>query len=157
MTVSNAAYLKDVYDQTMALGDKALSSDFTVVIEGHEGLSVLFKQFPIPVLSSAGEIEVPGPMGTKTWQPQQVSTALQGAVAVHETKEGHVRKMNAAILASGGRFNARVYEGTQAENSGSYRIKNAFFVWDQQDRDVENRSQVVTQSGTVFFHYHGEA
>lgn len=157
MTVSNAAYLKEVYDQTMALGDKAISSDFTVVIEGHEGLSVLFKQFPMPILSSAGEIEVPGPLGTKTWQPQQVSTALQGAVAMHETKAGDVRKMNAAILANGGRFNARVYEGTPTNNSGSCRIKNAFFVWDQQDRDVENRTQVVVQSGTVFFHYHGEA
>ena len=149
--------MKEVFDQTMALGDKVISSDFTVVLEGFEGMSVLFKQFPVPVLSSAGEIEVPGPMGTKTWQPQQVATGLQGAVSVMETKQNHVRKMNDAILANGGRFEARVYEGTPESNTGSYRIKKAFFVWDQQDRDTENRSQVVLQSGTVFFHYHGEA
>ena len=157
MTVSSKAYLKEVFDQTMALGDKIVSSDFTVVIEGFEGMSVLFKQFPMPVMSSGGEIEVTGPMGTKTWQPQQINTALQGAVSVMETKQNDVRKMNDAILASGGRFEARVYEGTQEDNTGSCRIKKAFFVWDQQDRDAENRSQVVLQSGTVFFHYHGEA
>lgn len=154
--ISNAAYLKDIFDQTMALGDKAISSDFTVVIEGHEGVSVLFKQFPTPILSSKGEIEVPGPMGTITFQPQQVGTGLQGPVAMHETKKSHVRKMNDAILANGGRFNARVYEGTPENNTGSYRIKKAFFVWDQPDRDSENRTQVVTLSGTVFYHYHGE-
>lgn len=157
MTVSNQAYLKEVFDQTMALGDKVVSSDSTFVIDGYEDLSILFKQFPFPVLSSQGEIEVPGPMGTKSWQAQQIASALQGPVTMFETKAGHIQNMIRAINENGGKFDARVYEGTVESHTRSARIKKAFFVLDQPDRDIENRAQLMTISGTIFYHFHGEA
>lgn len=157
MSVNSPEYLKELFDQQMALGDKAISSDFTVVLDGFENLMILFKQFPTPVLSSQGEIEVPGPMGTKVWQMQQVATALQGPVAMFETKRQDFRKMQRQLISKGGVIaSGRVYEGTPQNNTGSYRIKNIGFVWDTLDRDVENRTQVVTPTGTVFYHFHDE-
>lgn len=157
MTVSNEAYLKSVFDATTALGDKVVSSDAQMVIEGYDVLSPLIKQFPWPVLSSQGEIEVPGPMGTKTWQPQQVNTALQGPISFFETKLGQIQDMIRAINENGGRFDARIYEGTPENHSRSARIKKCFLVLDQSDRDFENRAQLMMVSGTIHYHYHGEA
>lgn len=157
MTVSNEQYLKSVFDSTTALGDKIVSSDAQFVIEGYENLSLLIKQFPWPILSSQGEIEVPGPMGTKSWQAQQVSTALQGPISMFETTAGQIQDMLRAINESGGYLSARVYEGTPENFSRSARIKKCFFVLDQVDRDFENRAQLMMLSGTIHFHYHGEA
>jgi hypothetical protein len=157
MTVSSEAYLKGVFDSTTALGDKIVSSDAMFVIEGYENLSILCKQFPWPVLTPQGEIEVPGPSGTKTFQPQQINTAMQGPVSFFETKEGAVQKMIREINANGGRFDARVYEGTVENHSSSARIKQAFFQMDSPDRDFENRAQLLMITGTLFYHYHGEA
>ena len=153
MTVSNKAFLKATFDQSVALGDKIVSSDANFVMEG---LSLLIKQFPWPILSSQGEIEAAGPMGTKTFQPQQVNTALQGPVAFYETKKGDIQNMLEAILENGGRFNARVYEGPVEAPLRSRRIKQCFFQLDNPDRDFENRAQLVMITGTLFFHFHGE-
>lgn len=156
MTVSNKAFLKGTFDQTVALGDKIVSSDAYFQIEGYEGLTLLIKQFPWPVLSSQGEIEVAGPMGTKTFQPQQVNTALQGPVAFYETKKGDIQNMLEAILENGGRFNARVIDGPLDNPNRSARIKQCFFQLDNPDRDFENRAQLLMITGTLFYHYHGE-
>lgn len=157
MTVSNLAYLKEVFDATVALGDKIVSSDAMIVIEGYESLSLLIKQFPWPILSPQGEIEVAGPMGTKTLQPQQVGTAMQGPISFFETKKGHIQNMIEQVINSGGLFDARIYEGTPENHSRSARIKRCFFQLDNPDRDFENRSQLMMISGTMSYHYHGEA
>lgn len=156
MTVSNEAYLKSVFDSTVALGDKVVSSDAQFVIEGHENLSLLMKQFPWPILSSQGEIEVPGPAGSKTWQAQQIATAIQGPFSSFETAAGQIQDMLKAINDNGGYFNARVYEGTPENPKRSARLKKCFLVLDQVDRDFENRAQLMMISGTIHYHYHGE-
>lgn len=157
MGVSKEAYLKSVFDSTTAMGDKIVSSDAQIVFEGYENLSLLFKQFPWPVLSSQGEIEVPGPMGTMTGQAQQVKTFLQGPISMYETAAGSIQEMLRAIHDNGGYLNARVYEGTPENYKRSARLKKCWFVLDQVDRDFENRAQLMAISGTIFYHYHGEA
>lgn len=78
MTVSNSAYLKDHYSASRAIGAKVIASDFAVEIEGFEQNWLLCKQFPWPITSSQGEIEVPGPLGVISYQPQQIKIAHQG-------------------------------------------------------------------------------
>lgn len=156
MTVSNAQFLKGHYDSTKALGAKVISSDFTFEIEGFEGNYLLCKQAPWPELSPAGEIEVTGPMGTTFWQPQQIKVAHQGPVAFLENIAGDVDKMMIEILANGGTFNAKIYEGTPTKYIRAKRIVDCFMQMDNPDRDWENRSQVLMFSGTLFYHFFGD-
>lgn len=156
MTVSTAAYLKGHYDAARAIGAKAISSDFAFEIEGFEQNWLLCKQAPWPEISPAGEIEVPMPLGSTAWQPQQVKIAQQGQITLIETAVGSIDNMLIDLITKGGTFNAKVYEGTPQKYLRSKRIVDCFMQVDNPDRDWENRSQVLTFSGTLFFHYFGE-
>jgi len=156
MTVSNAAYLKGFYDTTKALGAKVVSSDFTFEIEGFEQNYLLCKQAPWPEISSAGEIEVTTPLGATMWQPQQVKVAQQGQISMMETVAGTIDNMMVDLIAKGGTFNAKIYEGTPQKFLKAKRIVDCFLQLDNPDRDWENRSQILLFSGTLFFHYFGE-
>lgn len=157
MSVNSGSFLKGMYNSIKALGDKAVASDAVMIIEGYEGISLLFKQFPWPVLTPQGEIEVATPLGGGLWQPQQVKVHQQGAVTIAETVDGKVAAfLNELNLRNGGRFNAKMYEGTPDGYTRLVRIYDAFLQIDNPDRDHENRSQILTYSGTIFFHYFGD-
>lgn len=157
MTVNTGAYLKGLFNGAQALGDKVVASDAYFEIEGYEDLGLLIKQFPWPVLSVAGEIEVPLPMGGAMWQPQQTKINLQGGVTLLETREGHIQTFLQDVLSSqGGRFNAKVYEGEPASYVRACDIRQCFFRLDPADRDWENRGGLLMISGDLFFHYFGE-
>lgn len=155
MTVSTSSYLKTHYDAARAIGAKAISSDFAVEIEGFEQTWLLTKQFPWPVSSVQGEIEVSGPLGAVSYQPQQIKIAHQGQISLMETAAGSIDNMLATILARGGTFNAKVYEGTPQKYLRVKPIVDAFIQVDDPDRDWENRSQILLFTGTIFFHYFG--
>lgn len=157
MTVSNESYLSESLDSVMALGDKDINSDAFMVIDGYEQERFLFKQFPWPVLTPEGNVEVPMPMGLKHHQPAQINIAQEGAVTMMETKAGHIKAMLHAINEQGGRFNARVYRGTYENPSDTARITLAFLRVEPMDRDIENRTQVSMWSGTMYYHYVGKA
>lgn len=156
MTVSTGALLKQTYNQVKALGDKSISSDAMFVIDGFEHLRLLCKQFPFPVLSPAGEIAIPTPMGGEAWQPQQLKVNQQGQVSFHETVRGDVQAFIEAVTALGGRFNATAYEGTMESYHRAVKIVDCFFQFDNPDRDWENRAQATLVTGTLFFHFFGD-
>lgn len=156
MSVSSADYLKKLFGQTQSLGDKAISSDFALEIEGYEAMWLLSKQCPWPSLSPGGEIEVPGPLGMAQWQPQQLKVHQQGQITLQETVHGNINAMLLNLLKNKGRFNAKIYEGDPQKFTLAKRITDCFLVLDNPDRDWENRSQVLTFSGTMFFHYFGD-
>lgn len=153
--VKSPAYMKSLFSSTVAMGDKAISSDAYFEIEGYESLGLLIKQFPWPQLSIAGEIEVPTPNGGTMWQPQNIKTAQQGAVTFMETEAGHIQAFLENVLSTGGRFNAKVYEGTPDDFKRIQKIRSCFVVLDNPDRDWENRAQILQVTGTLFFHYFG--
>ena len=156
MTVSTPQYLKGFSESTRALGRKAINSDFTIEIEGYEGMFLLTKQCPWPVLTTGGEIEVPTPLGSTVWEAQQVKTAQQGAISFLETAAGDIDQMLVDLIKDGGYFNAKIYEGTPKKYLRYKRIEDCFIQLDPVDRDWENRSQVLTFSGTMFYHYYGD-
>ena len=156
MTVSTGSYLKGFGDATRAMGRKAMNSDFTIEIEGHEGIYLLTKQCPSPVLTSGGEIEIPTPLGGTVWEAQQIKTAQQGSVSFLETVSGDIDQMLVSLLKDGGYFNARIYEGTPKKYIRYKVIEDCFLQLDPTDRDWENRSQPLTFTGTMFYHYYGE-
>ncbi|WP_292992623.1 hypothetical protein [Nitrosomonas sp.] len=156
MTVSNTAYLHGFYNVSKALGAKVISSDFTMEIEGFEQNYLLCKQAPWAQVSPAGEIEVPGPIGSASWQPQQIRVNHQGQIALEETVAGSIDNMLINIITRGGRFNAKMYEGTPQKFLRAKRYEDCFIQMDDADRDWENRSQILMFTGTMFFHYFGE-
>ncbi|SFL23813.1 hypothetical protein SAMN05216302_10467 [Nitrosomonas aestuarii] len=156
MTISNPSYLKGFHDVSRAMGDKVISSDFTLEIDGFEQNYLLCKQAPWPELSSAGEIEVPMPLGAVAWQPQQAKTNLQGPISFYETVAGHIDNMLMNMIMAGGKFDATVYDGTPQRFLKAKRIKQCFMQIDSPDRDWENRAQVLLYAGTIFYHYYGE-
>lgn len=155
MAVTSAAYMKGLFNQTVALGQKSVNSDAWFEIKGYEGLSLLVKQFPWPELSTAGEIEVPLPLGGAMWQPQQTKFNQQGAITFMETVDGAIGRFMKEILDQGGFFDATVYEGTPDNNTRKEELIQCFFQTDPVDRDMENRSQITQISGTLFYHYFG--
>lgn len=156
MTISNAAYLKQFHDTAKAQGAKVISSDFAIEIEGFEHNWILTKQCPWPELSTAGEIEISGPLGSASWEMQQAKVNQQGAISFMETTAGSIDQMLVNLIASGGKFNAKIYEGTPQKFLRAKRIEDCFFQIDNPDRDWENRSQILLFAGTMFFHYFGE-
>lgn len=156
MALSTGKYLESFHDSISAIGAKAINSDFTIQIVGWPESYMLCKQAPWPELSSQGEIEVPTPLGGKMWQPQQVATAQQGQVTFQETVKGNVEQKLVEMLTKGGFFDAWIYEGTPTNYIRRKLLKDCFLQLDAVDRDWENRSQVLTFSGTMFYHYFGE-
>ena len=160
MTVSNASLLKGFHKSAQAMGSKVINSDFALEIEGFESMWLLAKQAPWPEISTAGEIEVASPLGSAVWAQQQIKTYQQGAITLMETTLGSVNKLLMDIIArgdsDGGRFNAKIYEGTPDKYLHAKVIEDCFIQIDNPDRDWENRSQLLLFSGTMFFHYYGE-
>jgi hypothetical protein len=157
MTVSSTEFLLASYNTGRALGDKSISSDATFEIEGFEHLLQLTKQFPWPEIGPGGEIEIPTPMGATAWQPQQLKVAQQGQLGLMETARGHIQEfMEKVIRTNGGKFQAKVYEGTPDQFTRAYKLVDCFFQPDNPDRDFENRAQITLINGTLFFHFFGE-
>lgn len=155
--IKTGAYLKSIFNKSKALGDPVVQSDAYMEIDGFEDFGILFKQFPHPELSSAGEIEVPMPWGSSRAIPQQLKIYQQGPVQLIETQAGHIQTMlNDLVQANGARFNAKIYEGTPDDHTRTYRIHDCFLVLDNPDRDFESRAQILLISGTLHFHYFGE-
>lgn len=156
MAVSTGATMARIHESVRANGDKAINADFAFEIEGFENMWLLAKQCPWPELSTAGEIEVAAPLGSAVWQAQQTKFNQQGAITLMENVAGDVDNLMLQLLTKGGKFNAKIYEGTPEAYRSYKPIRDCFIQLDNPDRDWENRSQVLQFSGTMFFHYYGE-
>ena len=154
--LTNGAYLKKLYGDTNALGFKAIDSDFTMEIKGFENIYLLTKQFPFPVLSPAGEIEVPTVGGASVWQPQQVKQNLQNPITLQETVAGTITDLMLKLITKGGTFDAKIYHGNPEKYLRIANIDRCFMQLESPDTDFENRSQVLTITGTLFYHFFGE-
>lgn len=156
MAVTAGSIIKRLYSQQAALGDKAKNSDFYLEIAGFEGMGIMFKQFPWPVLSSGEPVEVAGPLGTKYWQPSQVKTNFQGAFTIAETPDGKAQAFLESIIGQGGRANGKLYEGIPSDFTRVIRIFDIMFQVDSAiDRDWENNTQILLINGTAAFSFFG--
>ena len=156
MAVSTGNYLKGFYTKTRAMGDKAINSDMAFEIEGFESHWLLAKQAPWAELSTAGEIEVPTPLGAALWQPQQAKVNQQGSITLMETVAGDIDDLLLNILTNQGLFNATIYEGVPTNYIRKKKYYDCFIQMDPIDRDWENRSQILIFTGTLFYHYFGD-
>lgn len=140
-----------------ALGQKRNASTYTLVPDGLEAMYLAFKQFPVPFLSPSGEAaEVAIPGGGATFVPTPTDTRFTGGITLMETTSDVVRNFVNWVIAQGGTFDATIYDGTLEAHRGGWKIKSAFFKLDNFDADAENRTQIVTPAGTIWFNHFGE-
>ena len=155
MTINTADYHQNNFRLTLALGDKLNSGDASFAPIGFEGLYLLVKQFPHPILSGGAEVEVPMAGGGVYFEQQPIKTSFQGPVSFLETVAGSITQFARDVMSGGGYFDARVYEGTPLRHTRSYLLERCFFQLDAPDRDWENRGQVLMLTGTLFYNYFG--
>lgn len=156
MAVTTGSIIKRLYSQQAALGNKAKNSDFFLEIAGFEGLGIMFKQFPWPMLSTGEPIEVSGPLGTKYSVPSQVKTNFTGPFTAAETPDGKVQAFLESIIAQGGTANGKLYEGVPSDFTRVIRIFDIQFQVDSAlDRDWENNTQILLVTGTATFQFFG--
>ena len=155
MSLASVAYLKSQLAVSKGLGDRSISSDAQLVIDGFEYLTMLIKSFPWPVVSTAGEVEIYLPSGQKTFQPQVPETGMQGQFILTETVYGHAQ--DAIIQLAGGLiFDATAYEGSPDYFTRACVINSCFMKVEPAERDFESRSQVTQYTGTIFYNFFGE-
>ncbi len=154
--INTADYHREKFKLTQALGAKLNAGDASFQPVGYGGIYLLVKQFPHPVISGGAEIEVPHAGGGAYWEQAPVRTNFQGPLTLLETEVGTAQEFVEAVIAGGGYFDARIYEGTPQRHLRSYMAERCFFNIDPPDRDWENRQQVLMLNGTVFFHYFGK-
>lgn len=148
--------LKSYYKQSQAIGAPAINANFAIQIVGFEDAWLSAKQAPWVTITPRGEIEVPGPAGLNTYIPQSLKTEFTGPITLIETESGYIDSVITRINAIGSQFDAIVYEGTPDRFTLAKEYRNCFLQIEPVDRDHENRAQVLTWSGSLFFHYFGE-
>lgn len=155
----NAKNAFDVYQKTKALGEIALNSEYTMVIDGKDEYTYLVKQFPVPQVTPEDVIEVPLIGGFKTATQQTPRFDFRGSIAFKENMDGAVRALIESLQADveiGVRptFNATLYLGTPDNFKQKWRIIDAvLFGFDPLDTDTENRSQITVLQGQIFYMY----
>ncbi|WP_428383774.1 hypothetical protein [Nevskia ramosa] len=158
MTVSRISTLQDIFNLSLAAGDRELASDFYFEIIGEEQIGILMKGFSVPFISAGEAVEVPGPVGSSHWQASQVDYKFQSAVQFTETVAGTLDAFLMRIVARpGAKFDARIYSGTPDNFSRVRFLRQCLVKIDPADVDHENRQSLLLVSGTLSYHYFGES
>ena len=132
--MTNTAYdiAGEHYAASRAQGRKAISSDFSAVINGQEALWILTKQIPWAFQGSAGEIEVPMPLGLAQWERQNNKINKQGTITFFETTDHKIEQGMREILANGGInsgwFDMKVFHGVPNKHIGGKEYKDCLGV-----------------------------
>ena len=146
------------YQAIRAGGDKIIDADAQFVIEGLEEYRFLAKEFPHPAPLGSGEVaEFFGTNGQKLYQATNSNTAQQGNLVAYCQADGALDALLAKIIeGKGGRFNATIYEGSMEAHIASHYLRDCIFTPETGSRSLENKSQVLTLSGQLSFHYFNE-
>lgn len=155
MPINDAAYMERQFRLVQSLGEKVNAGDATMEPNGFPGMYLTIKQFPHPTISGGNEIEVPGPGGMSMYQQQPIDTKVTGGITFLETSSGFVKQFFRDVIAVGGYFDCRIYEGTPERHTRSYLLEQCFVKIDPSDRDWENKTQVLMLTGTFFGHFFG--
>jgi len=159
MSVASIKSAKASYDATRALGSTAVSSDFTLNIDGYENSYLLITQAPHMLLGPGEAIDVPDPGGLFHREPSQIKIAGDGQCTIKETVAGHAEDMLLDMLMSGKQFMFDCWLKDGADPNFyryKWRYRHCFFIPEVTQRDWANRAEIFSRSGTLYFHYFGE-
>ena len=123
------------------------SSEMTLVVIGHSGMSFQIEGFSIPRLSSAGAIKVPLPGGGSMWQELRPKYDFTQSVTLVETVKGALQAFKAIFADTEASFDAFVYEGTLEKHSKKIELFGCRFLIFHLEK--------FNLSGTLLFTYFG--
>jgi len=156
MPVHGPEYHERQFNLVQALGDPLIAADAVLVPSGFEAVHCLIKNFAMPVVSSAGEIEHALPAGGMGYKQQPLRCSFTSAVQIKETSTFAAQTFIRDVINAGGYFDARIYEGTLEKYLRTYRLRSCFLTLEPAERDWENRGMLLYYSGSIFGHYFGE-
>lgn len=157
----NVKEQKRVISQLDALGQFALSCEYSMVIHGYEGLMVLTKGFALPVIAPEEKIDVPIVGGIMTHTQALPRTEFSHQLTMYETVEGHLTRFHEE-LAKGRAINNRptfsftVYMGSPEKHTYKWECTHGIlFGIEPPEIDVENRTGLMMFNGQIAYHCFG--
>lgn len=157
MARNSAGFLERKYDAMKARGDMIVSANAMIVFKGFEGMKFLTKNFPWPVATNLGTIEVPGPNSLKFAQPAQRLIMMTGQLTMMENRLGDLKKFCEELVSapSWSRLQGTVYEGTDDNFTHSAEFRDAVWTPEAMERAWEDSTQLATVGGAFVYHYFG--
>jgi hypothetical protein len=150
-----------VIDSAAALGVIALSSEHTMVIHGHEELSALTVNFPLPNNISEESIPIFLGGGIQTGTAQAPRVFFTNSISFIDTVRGpvadflrqHGLERNVATRYT---FDFDIYRGTPDKYTLKFPCKNAYLHgFDATELESEDRSSPFKYNGQISFHFYG--
>lgn len=148
--------LKASYQGAKALGEKANSSEYTMLVDGYDSIRFLTKTFTLPIVTSTDAIEVPMLYGMKGYQPGPLKTNFEGTFVLQETTANNANAFLQWWASRGGYLNAKVYHGTPDKFFRYWQIYDAVITGEPAELDTENSTQIVTYNLTLKYMWFGE-
>lgn len=160
MARNTGGFLERKYDAMKSRGDMIVSANAMIVFKGFDGIKLLTKNFPYPVATNLGPIDVPGPNSLMFAQPSQRKIKHEGQLTMMENRLGDLKKFCEDLVSadSWSRLQGRVYEGTDDNYTDFIEFRDA--IWTPDDgfeRAWEDNTQLATISGSFVYHYFGRS
>ena len=156
MAVNTADYHQQNFRLVQALGDKINAGEASFAPIGYDGMYLLIKAFPHPSVSGGEPIQAFMPGGGSYYEQAPIDTSFSESITAYETKAGTLKQFLRDVLANGGFFDARIYEGSPDRHTRSYLLRRCFIKLAPSERDWENKASLLQISGTLTGSYFGE-
>ncbi|KOH04527.1 hypothetical protein ACZ98_23385 (plasmid) [Vibrio parahaemolyticus] len=139
----NVDLLRQSHKKNVALGERAVASDFTVIIREYPELSALIRTAQLPEEKRGEPVEDQGQYGQGFRQYGATKRDGDMAAQIVEIKRGDVLKTIAKIVDNKEYVNIEVLlDGEDIEKKG-YLLEDVMIAADPADLDTENRTGTV--------------
>ncbi|MET4696640.1 hypothetical protein [Endozoicomonas lisbonensis] len=160
MSIANAKgdikLLKRAYDQHLAMGEGAVSSNFELIIKGKEKFSTLVQATQIPAFSRE-EIETFAPLGVQFTQQGSYNNSGEMSITFKEVISGAVLEMIRDSVAKKEYLTLELKLICESLPNGveplRFRLSHCFIKLDATDLSVEDRTAIVKPSGTIRYNW----
>lgn len=151
---------QSIIEKLAAYGPIALASEHTMVIHGHEELSALTVNFPLPNNISEESIPVFLGGGIQTGTSQAPRVFFTNSISFLDTVHGpvadflrqHALERN---IANRYMFDFDIYRGTPESYTLKFPCKNAYLHgFDAAELESEDRSSPFKYNGQISFHFY---
>lgn len=148
---------QDMYNDYLtakALGSAMLGCNGMLIPVGMPQYALLIKAFPRPVITRNEPAEVNYAGGMQTGVVSTPKTYYEGSITLIETDSG--QGLAFAEWANAiGEHDFIMYDGRIDRHMRSHQMFNAKVTLEPFDMDGENRSTIVTMTGTIKYNYFG--
>lgn len=155
----SVAQQKKNFDAMRADGEIAIASEFSLVIDDREDMTLYFKEFPVPIINPEDEIEVTLQGGQKTGTTAIARTHFKGSCSLIDNVYGKAIKFISSLskertVDKRPTVDATIYHGTPENYTQKFRIKSVrFYGFDPFQADTENQTAVVLNGQCSYEHF----